>query len=402
MFGIIIAFIIINVLLYFRKQLYIAILAGLVLIVLFNPISPLEAASLFFVSSTSPIAILLCLIILFFTGFGNLLKEMGSLQRMVENLSLILRDVRVQLAVIPALMGLLMFPGGAVFSAPLVEEAGKTAELDKNRLALINVLFRHVTYLIFPLYPALILLGEITPYSITQYAAINIPLFIIAILVLSFTLFRGIKQAPKSRADYTALPALLYSMAPLLVVLILAVALNIYLPLAIIIGIIIALFQSLPKETISITLKHRLAILWQGINWHMAASIVSIIIFKDFLIESNAINVLVDTLTANGFPLIILALLIPYITGFITGNHTAAIGISVPLFLTAAPPEQAFYYLALIFITGLSGYQGSPLHMCTVLTAQHFNTSLSTTVRGVNMYTIPLSIIATIFFAILM
>jgi integral membrane protein (TIGR00529 family) len=400
MLGIIVAFIVINVLLYFRKQLYTAIFFGLVLIVLFNPVTPRESVVLFIDSATSPIAVLLGLIILFFTGFGNLLKEMGSLTKMVEYLSRIIRDVRVQLAVLPALMGLMMFPGGAVFSAPLVEEAGKTVELHKDRLVVINVLFRHVAYLIFPLYTTLILIGELSSYSINRFILFNLPLFTLAIIILSFTLFRGIQQPPKKPADFSAIPALLYSLAPLLIVIILTMAFNIYLPMAIVTGILFALFQYPPNEPLPVTLKHRLSLFYKGINWHMTASIVSIIIFKDFLIESNAINALVDTLTTNGFPLYVLALIIPFLIGFITGNHSAAIGISAPLFLTAAPPAQAFHYLALTFVTGLDGYQGSPLHMCTVLTVQHFNASLTTAVRKINLYVIGLSILALINFAI--
>lgn len=402
MLGVIIAFIAINVLLFMRKQLYLAILAGLAVIVLFNPITPAEAAALLYKSVTSPMAVLLGLIIFFFTGFGYLLKEMGSLKAMVENLSRVLCDVRLQLAILPALLGMMMFPGGAVFSAPLVEEAGKYAELDKTRLVIVNVLFRHVLYLIFPLYTALIMLGEISSYSVSRFIIINIPLFLFAVAALSFSLFRGIKQPPRKAMDLRALPALLYSLAPLLTVLILIIAVDIYLPMAIIIGIIVALFQSRPAEPLAKTLKHRLYLLWKGINWHMTASIISIVVFKDFIVESNAIHTMVEALTSNGFPLMLLALIIPYIVGFITGNHIAALGVSAPLFLTAAPAGQAFPYLALTFISGLAGYQGSPLHMCTVLTVQHFNVSLPIAVKKINLYVVPLSIIAMIYFSIVL
>lgn len=373
MLAVLIAFIIVNVLLYFRQQLYTAILAGLVIIVLFNPISPSIAVSLFYRSFTSPMSILLGLIVLLFTAFGNLIKETGTLTKVVEKLSLVLRDVRVQLAVLPALMGLMMFPGGAVFSAPLVEEAGIGTELDKTRLVVINVLFRHVLYLIFPLYATLILLSEISEISVARFISANVPIFFVFLLVLSLTSFRGIQQQKKLPADYSALPALLYHLSPLLIVLFLAIAFDIYLPLAIIVGILTALFMSKPNSD---ALKFRLSALWKGINWRMAASIVSIIIFKDFLEETQAINTLVDTLTAQGIPLLMLAVLIPYIVGFITGNHTASIGISAPLFITVAP-ELVFPYLSLVFISGLAGYLGSPLHLCTVFTAEHFKTSLT-------------------------
>ncbi|MCW3491515.1 DUF401 family protein [Dethiobacter alkaliphilus] len=398
MLAVLIAFLIINVLLYFRQQLYTAILAGLLIIVLFNPITPGAAFSLFIDSLTSPMAILLGLIVLLFTAFGNLLKEMGTLTAMVEKLSLVLIDLRVQLAVLPALMGLMMFPGGAVFSAPLVEEAGTAAELDKNRLVVINILFRHAAYIIFPLYATLILLGEISQISVSSFIAVNIPIFFTFILMLWLTTFRGVRQPVKPQKDLKALPAVLYYLSPLLIVLVLALAINLYLPLAILAGILTALFMNKPSTE---TLKVRLLALLKGINWRMAASIVSIIIFKDFLEETQAINSLVDALTAQGIPLLALALVIPYTVGFITGNHTAAIGISAPLFLSVQP-ELILYYLSVAFISGLGGYLGSPIHLCTVFTAEHFKTSLTDAVKHINFYTVPLVVITTIIFAIIM
>ena len=402
MLGILIAFIVINTLLFLKKQLYTAILAGLLLIVLFNPITPAEALSLFTQSLTSSMAVMLGLIVLFFTAFGNLLKETGRLRLMVEKLSLVLCDIRLQLAIIPALMGLLMFPGGAVFSAPLIEEAGGRVELDKERLVIINVLFRHVSYLIFPLYTTMILLGEISEISINRYIYANTPIFLLFLTFLCFSLFRNIHQPPRSRTNYTAIPALLSSLSPLLTVLILAILLNIYLPLAILAGITTALFSSYPQKPTPTTLKNRLTFIWQGLNWKMALAIISIIIFKDFLIQSNTVHEFATTLSANGVPLILLAVLIPYLTGFITGNHTAAIGISVPLILAAIPqPDVAFNYLAITFIAGLAGYQGSPLHMCTILTAQHFNSPLPKAIKQLNLYLIPLVIISTLYFSVL-
>ncbi|EEG77106.1 DUF401 family protein [Dethiobacter alkaliphilus] len=397
MLAVLIAFLIINVLLYFRQQLYTAILAGLLIIVLFNPITPGAAFSLFIESLTSPMAILLGLIVLLFTAFGNLLKEMGTLTAMVEKLSLVLRDLRVQLAVLPALMGMLMFPGGAVFSAPLVEEAGLKAELDNNRLVVINILFRHVLYIIFPLYATLILLGEISQISVTRFITANVPIFIVFLIILSVTIFRGVGQSQSPKRDLRALPALFYHLSPLVIVLLLAIAFDLYLPLAVLVGIIIALSMGKPSTA---TLKSRLSALVKGINWRMAASIVSVIIFKDFLEQTQAINGFVESLTAQGIPLLALALIIPYLVGFITGNHTAAIGISAPLFLSVQP-ELILYYLSTAFIAGLAGYLGSPIHLCTVFTAEHFKVPLTDAVKHINYYTLPLAVFTTIFYAFL-
>ena len=90
-----------------------------------------------------------------FTGFSTLnlivavtlmmvmeeiLREEGVLQRMVGGLRGLVGDQRIVLAALPALVGLIPSTGGAIFSAPMVEEVSRDSRATAEQKAFINLL----------------------------------------------------------------------------------------------------------------------------------------------------------------------------------------------------------------------------------------------------------------------
>src|SRR5690242_14819871 len=63
----------------------------------------------------------------------NILRTTGMLKRMVSSLSGALPDRRVVMAAMPAMIGMLPSPGGAVFSAPMVNEAAGPIPIDAEQ-----------------------------------------------------------------------------------------------------------------------------------------------------------------------------------------------------------------------------------------------------------------------------
>ena len=63
----------------------------------------------------------------------NILRKTGTLKKMVQSLSEMLPDSRLIMACMPAMIGMLPSPGGAVFSAPMVGEASSHLESGRTR-----------------------------------------------------------------------------------------------------------------------------------------------------------------------------------------------------------------------------------------------------------------------------
>ena len=88
---------------------------------------------------------------------SRLMERSGNMTRLVERFSLLSRDARVVGAVMPALIGLLPMPGGALFSAPMVEASLHEHPVNEEQKTIINYWFRHVWEYWWPLYPGVVL-----------------------------------------------------------------------------------------------------------------------------------------------------------------------------------------------------------------------------------------------------
>lgn len=95
------------------------------------------------------------------------LQLTGSLQRILNALRKVFADSRVQIALVPTILGLFPVPGGAMLSAPMVGVYGDEIGIKANRKSAINLFFRHIWDQVFPFKPHLIL----------GAAVLNIPLF---------------------------------------------------------------------------------------------------------------------------------------------------------------------------------------------------------------------------------
>ncbi len=386
--GIVGAIVLIIILTRRNWQLGWAMLAGSAVIALFSGLPPLVALRVFFGALTSPTTINLALIIAAITILGYLMQMTGSLQEIIKSLNRLVRDARVLMMVIPALVALLLIPGGAVFSAPMMEPLGKRLGMKPDSVSAANIVFRHLIYGIFPFYTSLLLIAEISRVDVYFFIRYNIPVLFFGFIFAFIYFFHG---APKgaarnidSRVNLENISALLVSSLPFIIVLVLGVGFKVYFPLALLAGIICIILIGNPAAEKKGTAGERLAMVWPGIDWSMVLAIVGIMIFKDFVQASAALDDLSALLLDLGIPLLLLAVVFPMLTGMITGNNAAALGITVPLFLPLLPPGalgQA--YLAIMFISGLMGYLPSPFHLCLVLSTQFLKGSLFQSIKEV-------------------
>src|SRR4030065_94092 len=107
--------------------------------------------------------------------FENIMRKNGIMQEMMDSFRGMVIDRRVLMASMPALIGLLPSMGGALFSAPMVEEASKGINISSEKKAFINYWFRHPWEFILPLYPGLGLASPIPAPSLRDLILVNFP-----------------------------------------------------------------------------------------------------------------------------------------------------------------------------------------------------------------------------------
>ncbi len=116
--------------------------------------------------STDPMTIDLVVIMYLIAIFVSLYKVTGFIDRLSKELTSLLKKTVIVLSFVPAILGLLPVPGGALMSMPIVDKVGDYIGLDKARKLFFNVWFRHVIFIVYPLSTVLVLTSTITNIDI--------------------------------------------------------------------------------------------------------------------------------------------------------------------------------------------------------------------------------------------
>jgi len=335
------------------------------------------------VTETIELAILMTLIFV----LAKCMQETGAIKKLIDSLRTFFSRGGT-LGAIPAVYGLMPVPGGALFSAPLIDEEGAKYNLDKNQKNFLNVWFRHIWFPIYPISSAMILICSESFANINIYNLIiaNVPAFIASIVIGLILLKMFIKKVPKQQSklakDYNGL---IYLLPPILPLLFYAV-LQFFGVLQIrsfLIGILFSIF--LVFLITSISRADYMQIIKKALTLKLALAIFGIMIFREMFLVSEANILIANIMNSFSFPALVMIILIPLIIGLLTGYNLGAVALSYPL----VQPFFEFTGISLIgltsiiFISSLAGYLISPIHLCNVLSSDYLKTD---TTRMYKMY----------------
>lgn len=320
------------------------------------------------------------------------MERLGQMKRMLTAFLGLIKNPKFNLIVFPALIGLLPMPGGAIFSAPMVDVLGKEYNLDAETKALINYWFRHIWETAWPLYPGFLLAASLSSVSGWEFSRATFPLFIAALVAGYIFLLRNLKisSAPSNQSERTPnLRAFLTELAPILFVILGSIGGNILmgwvkqrvptlsawpselpLLLALVISIVFVWrMNKVPAAQISGLILNKPLI-------KMIYMITMIFGFNRVLQDSQAIVELSHFFTALHLPLLPIVVLLPLIVGLIIGVGVGIVGTGFPVLLSllhAANLEGSIFpYLVVAYLCGYIGMMFTPLHTCFVLTQEYF------------------------------
>ncbi len=335
---------------------------------------------------------------------SQLYRETGEINRLSESLGRIVRNPKVVLSVLPAIIGFLPVAGGALMSAPLVDSEAEKLKLKPEKKAYVNLWFRHTIFPVYPLSQVLIITAALTATAMPLIILRQIPAVIIMVIVGYLVGFWKVSN-PKNveRAEIKSemnldIKTFLTSFSPILATIIVTIGSELVgfglakhgfdVLVASMAGIIVLIVIAKPNLRIfAIPLKNK------GIYG------ITLAAYGAFLLRNTmnaaGISQIFQTLGANGsINIIIFLTVIPAILGFLTGSPSGGVAISVSILagiLTFSPKTAA-----LIYISAYLGYIIAPTHLCFIFTADYFKCPLSKIYR----YVIP-SFIATFTTALL-
>jgi len=378
------------------------LIGGAVLGALFG-LGPLQIGGAALRGMLSPGSIGLGSITVLLLGLSQTMRGAGQLEEIVRLAKSLLRRPAIAMAALPALVGLLPMPGGALFSAPMVESAADGSGESGGRLSAINYWYRHIWEHWWPLYPGVLLAVDETKWSMDAYVLLQIPLGLFMILS-GLVIFRGLHPDLHVRGDSPppgTKRRLLKNTSsiwiiPLIWILGTLAAWSILWPMGfsgaslrkaawlsalvkygpLILGLMISLLwtarlnrmpPSSLRKTFSKPSIYKLLIL-----------VLSIMAFQCVLKETGAGRKMGGELKAMQVGVVVVVAALPLISGLITGLAIGFVGISFPIIhemVTSSSDEpMAASYIVLAYACGHIGMMLTPLHVCHVVSNKYFET----------------------------
>jgi integral membrane protein (TIGR00529 family) len=343
---------------------------------------PLDFAVSTYHAVSSKTTISLMIILTLIRVFENVMRKNGLMQEMMDSFSGLVMDRRILMASMPAIIGLLPSMGGALFSAPLVDEASKGANASPEKKAFINYVFRHPWEYISPLYPGLILASAITLHSVRDLIISNLSYAVC--MVIGGTIW-GLTGLDVRKDTFKKLSKKgLLSFLPIAAIILLFVLLKLDLSVSLSL-VIIALYI-----VMRYTPGRMFESIKEGFSWEILFIIIGVMTFKEVLDDSGAVTNLSSFFSREGIPILIVLFILPFLSGLLTGLTIGFVGAIFPI-LIGIEGAQSLPAISFAFAAGYVGVLLSPVHLCLVLTREHFKADMSGIYR--NIYKVGILII---------
>ena len=287
------------------------------------------------------------------------MKESGALD-MITQSSLSLFG-KASAFVIPAMIGLLPMPGGAIVSAVMLRDIVKSFKISPEKATFLNYWFRHVWACLDPIYPSVIITLAILEIG---YLTLLKSTYLITLAMIAFGLpFVSLERSnnPKDLRGFLHL-------TPILIVVVLTV---LGVDLTVSLTVAVSLLYIFRKPSLREVAK-------KAINLKIYLLIVALLYYKDLIIKTGSSHELFEDLTSLGIPQPITATILSFVLGFVTGIESGYAALAIPLLtpFTGIGEKLVAKNLMLVVGAGILGVMFSPLHLCLILTREYYSANL--------------------------
>lgn len=338
--------------------------------------------------------LLLMLVVSQVIWLSTQMSKTGTMAELVNAVRALVSQ-RTAMAMLPAVIGLLPMPGGAIFSAPLVDDCDRDKSIKPLLKTKINYWFRHLWEYWWPLYPGVLMAIAITGLPMLTFMLLQLPLSLLSVLGGYIFLLRKIKNSTPSVGDNelksTSIKKIAVLITPIFVIITAYLLIRLFLPLfaktnkylPMITGIFLAQVFLQVKRPLNLSDWRKILFSKKALTMAILAGIIRV--YGAFIEAQLADGTLLmghvrNELSSWNIPLLLVIILIPFISGITTGIAIGFVGASFPIVMTLMGSNPAYgILLSTTLLAYASGYVGmllSPVHVCLIVTNEHFRTSL--------------------------
>ena len=316
---------------------------------------------------------------------GGLMKHYKILEKIVETIMLLIRNKKSILMIIPSLIGVLIIPGGALLSAPFINDIGEEMNIPSRKRAAINLVFRHVAMFILPYSTGLLVISATIPdISIPRLVMLNL-FYVIPMLIIGYFLYiKDIKS--ENFLSRKNIGGNLYKLAlytsPIYICVIINAITGMPFYITMISSVFIVYLLGDKKDFLRITYK--------SLNWQTVLMVIAVLLMKEIILKMDGLLIIFSTMfnqSNNMISILIIFLISSIFFGYITGNQTAALAIILPMISQLdVSLEMMHIYTYFSFASTFIGYFFSPIHLCQAFTIQLMNVTTTELYKEYKFY----------------
>ena len=382
-----------------RLQLSLSLFIGSLVLGVWMGLGPVDFIKSALISITRPQAISLVLIVGLILVMSKIMEENGHMDRLVESFTRLSKDGRTTGSVMSALIGLLPMPGGALFSAPMVETSLCNHPITCEQKTALNYWFRHIWEYWWPLYPGVVLAIALLDVDTWLFMAIMAPMTLISVVAGVLFILRPIEKMEghqRGGLSWSGIKEFSWEIMPILIVVFIILALGgmigilgllgfhikISGALSILPGLLGAIIWVCVVNRVSFG-QFRAAVMDRKIL-PILFVIMAIMILKGTLTESQTVVQIRSELMAYKIPVMLIILIMPFLSGLVTGNGVGFVGTSFPLIIPMIQTSNVFDTMsvaALAYVFGFMGMMFSPVHLCLLVSNDYFEAGLLNSYR---------------------
>ncbi len=384
----VIAVVFLVILLAFKVKLGLSLFISSGVLLVFSGNGPVELVEIVRRTVTDGQFLEIIGIILLINLLEELLRKTNYFDRAFQVLQGTVKN-RVKItALFPALFGLIPAFGGAKFSASLVDLAAQDLAIDRTEKSLLNYWFRHVWEFCSPLFPGVILAIYLSGVETGKYILLMLPSTILFIVLGTVFFLRPVNvrnqaaagaapvggqgQEEQRRGFWCVFLRLFRIVWPILAIVFVVVVFkaSILWPLLL---TVVVLFAQAPKGEGFVRELFRKA-------WSLSTlgMVFWVYLFKTTFEWTGITQEIPVLMAAARIPSSVLLIVFPFTMGLLTAMPSAFVGITYPVLLPIFN-HGGLLHLGAVMLAYVAGHIGtmlSPLHLCFVLTVEHFQTEI--------------------------
>lgn len=382
-------FLLIMILLAFKRPLYQAMLGGIVATVLLFGIAPADWWGLTssVVTNWSSFSILVSLYLI--TYLQRILEDKEQIKKAEQDLDGIFHNRRVNTMLAPLFIGLLPSAAAMILCGDIVKET-TDSYLDRGNQTFLTSWIRHIPEAFLPTYPAVLLMANLAGVPIGAFMLGMLPIVAFLLLVVYGRFIRQIPAASdrlQSGSPWKYLFQLLGHLWTLILMLVLIIVFQFEVVLASLVTIVLALL------VYRIPLDKMLDFVKTAFELKLLGNMALVLIFKAFLDHTGILASLPKILQGLPIPTFLIFVLLFFLGGIVSGA-SGIVALGTPIAFGAIPNGGAAL-MVLLMSAAHAASQISPTHICLTVASEYYHTSLMKLMRK----TLPYSL-ATIAFAI--